>query len=67
MKTYEQHRQRHKELHHALDELVADWLVETEGLPSECSVMELLAWSYEQTVVPSDKRERFEKDLEVKK
>jgi hypothetical protein len=54
----EKHIARHKELHKMLDEIVADWIscsepVETR-LPSEHSVMDLMKWSYDQTINPTD-------------
>lgn len=59
MKTYEQHRYRHVELHRAFDELLADWICETESLPSKSTVMDLFNWSHEQTEHPSDKKGKF--------
>lgn len=49
------HRERHEVLHRALDELVADWVTHTEGLPSQNSVMELMSWSHQQTLNPTEK------------
>jgi len=43
------HKKRHIELHNALDELVADFISSTKGLPSKTTVMELMQWSFEQT------------------
>jgi hypothetical protein len=54
--TFEEHRQRHIELHQALDELVADWLAQTPAMPSSSSVMELIRWSNEQTDNPTENR-----------
>ena len=48
------HIKRHKELHHSLDELIADWISLTKCLPSKASVMELMQWSHEQTIDPSE-------------
>jgi hypothetical protein len=50
----EQHRQRHKELHSMLDELVADFIDKSGRLPSEASVMELMHWAYQQTLNPDE-------------
>ena len=58
-KTQQQHLERHVKLHKMLDELVADWIAETESYPSKGTVMDLVAWSYEQTIDPSDKHNRF--------
>lgn len=52
--NHEDHRQRHIELHKSLDELVADWIGHTEGLPSSSSILELLNWSYSQTQNPTE-------------
>ena len=49
------HRQRHIELHNALDELVADYIVQADKLPSESTIMDLMKWSYVQTVKPDHK------------
>lgn len=48
-----EHRERHKMLHHALDELVADYISQTTGLPSQTTVMQLIEWSFEQTMQPT--------------
>jgi hypothetical protein len=58
--TAEAHQQRHVELHRALDELVADWITHGPGAdldrrPSERTIMELMKWSYRQTVEPDHK------------
>lgn len=50
----EGHKKRHEELHKCLDELVADWIEHTKGLPSKCSVLELMLWSHEQTLNPTE-------------
>lgn len=54
--TFEQHRQRHIQLHENLDELIADWLAQTPALPSSSSVLELMHWSKEQTIRPTENR-----------
>jgi hypothetical protein len=48
------HIERHKRLHKAFDELLADFIAHTEKLPSKVSVVELLEWSYAQTQNPSE-------------
>ena len=53
--TPDEHRERHRELHKAFDELLADFLTHTEKLPSKTSVLELMTWSNEQTVEPTEK------------
>ncbi len=59
MSTKEDHRNRHVVLHKMLDELVADWITETGLAPSKCTVMDLVVWSNDQTIEPSDKHNRF--------
>lgn len=52
--TREEHRNQHYHLHHALDQLLADYLVQhKDAIPSTTTVMELMKWSYAQTVEPS--------------
>lgn len=51
--THEEHQQRHRELHAALDELLADWILHTTGLPLRRLVQELVEWSFSQTVAPA--------------
>ena len=46
------HKQRHKELHTMLDELVADMIAKTGKRPSQTTVLELIEWSYSQTQNP---------------
>lgn len=48
-----QHRERHIELHKALDELVADFINHTGKLPSKTTLFELMEWSHQQTIAPS--------------
>jgi len=52
--TPEEHKQRHMELHKNLDELLADWIGHTFSLPSTSTVMQLLDWSYQQTLNPTE-------------
>lgn len=52
MNTAEEHKQRHAELHAALDELLADWLTQTGKLPSKATIWELIEWSHNQTLDP---------------
>ncbi len=54
---FKEHKARHKELHEALDELVADFIThnkDKEYLPSKVSVMKLMEWSHSQTLNPTD-------------
>lgn len=48
----EKHKKRHLELHKSLDELVADMISHTKLMPSETTVMQLIKWSYQQTLEP---------------
>jgi hypothetical protein len=48
------HATIHKRLHKCLDELVADWINQTDKFPSQATVMDLITWSYEQTKNPTD-------------
>jgi hypothetical protein len=50
------HKNRHAELHNALDELAADFLDHTRKLLSKTTVLELLAWSCEQMKKPTEKK-----------
>ena len=52
--TPEQHKARHVELHQALDELVADFIRHTKRLPSRTPLSDLLSWSFEQTLNPTE-------------
>lgn len=45
-----EHRERHKVLHKYLDELIADFIQETNKLPSETKLTELMSWSFAQTI-----------------
>jgi hypothetical protein len=49
-----EHKARHETLHKNLDELVADFLDHTEALPSRTTVMELMEWSHQQTLSPTE-------------
>lgn len=49
-----QHIARHKLLHREFDELIADFIGHTERLPSQTTVMELMEWSHEQTILPTE-------------
>lgn len=48
----EKHMEHHKMLHRRLDELVADFINHTKGLPSKTTVLELMEWSAEQVKNP---------------
>jgi hypothetical protein len=46
------HIEIHKELHHSLDLLLADYIMTTGGHLTGLTVMGLMKWSHEQTVNP---------------
>jgi hypothetical protein len=52
------HRARHVALHRSLDELVADFIGHTGALPSKTSVLDLMQWSFEQTLNPTPSSKR---------
>lgn len=55
--TDEEHRDRHLELHRALDELLADWAAQQprdgSRLFQNTTIAELMEWSYQQTKQPT--------------
>ena len=51
--TTDKHKKIHIQLHKSLDELLADFLAQTEKLPSQTTIMELIEWSYRQTQNPA--------------
>jgi len=55
--TKKEHIKRHKELHGCLDELTADFIINTDRSLSDVSIMELIHWSYEQTKNPTNKKD----------
>jgi len=46
------HIKKHKELHSGLDELIADFITHTSKSLSASSIMDLIEWSYKQTINP---------------
>lgn len=51
----QEHRKRHQELHEKLDELVADCIRhKLHFRPSKSTVMELMEWSHQQTIKPTE-------------
>lgn len=50
--TKDEHIVRHKELHKSLDELIADFINNTQKLPSQTTLIELMRWSNQQTIDP---------------
>lgn len=51
---HEKHRLRHEVLHRHLDELIADMIRHTDHLPSTTTVMQLMEWSHQQTIDPTE-------------
>jgi hypothetical protein len=51
------HKQRHKELHHALDELFADYIEQhpDEHNFTQMPLIKLIQWSFAQTKNPTNK------------
>ena len=49
-----EHIKRHKKLHEGLDELVADWIIHNKKGLSEGTIIELIKWSYSQTINPTE-------------
>jgi hypothetical protein len=49
----EEHIERHKMLHRHFDELVADFMTHTKKGISNTTVVELIKWSYSQTINPT--------------
>ena len=45
--------ERHKKLHQSLDELIACFITETDGLPSKTGLMEFMEWSHKMTKDPT--------------
>ena len=63
--TPEEHKQRHVELHRALDQLIAEWIGHTDSLPSRHTVLELMEWAHEQTINPTEQEDALEKPAKV--
>jgi hypothetical protein len=54
--THQEHIERHKQLHRNLDELMADYIEHSEKGLDETSVMQLMKWSYQQTLNPTERK-----------
>lgn len=52
----EVHKRDHLRLHQSLDHLVADFVSQTETLPSRCLLSTLMRWSHQQTMKPTNRR-----------
>ena len=53
--AHEEHKQRHRQLHCNLDELLADYIHQTGKLLSETTVLDLVRWSAQQMDNPTTK------------
>lgn len=49
------HKATHQQLHGALDELAADFVNHTASRLSRATVLDLIEWSYSQTLEPTEK------------
>ena len=52
--TKADHKKRHEELHRALDELTADFMMHTNSLPSQTTIIRLMEWSHQQCQNPDE-------------
>lgn len=50
------HIERHIMLHKYLDELIADYIYHAGKLFSETNLLEIMEWSYQQIINPSEKQ-----------
>ena len=55
-----EHGQRHRLLHEHLDELLADYIMQTRRKLSEIQLIDLLKWSAEQVDIPDHSPPRKE-------
>ena len=55
--TKEEHIEAHKGLHRNFDSLIADFIHHTGKLPSKTTLMELMEWSHQQTIDPTEVKE----------
>lgn len=53
--TKRAHKRRHIKLHKFLDELLADFMLHSEGPILQRTIQELMQWSFDQTVEPVEK------------
>lgn len=58
--TQHEHKERHRLLHSCLDELVADFMLLTEKLPTYTTVADLLKWSNSQQDSPQMSKDGFD-------
>jgi len=59
--TKKEHIARHKKLHESFDELLADFVWNTNGLPHNTGLGEFLEWSYRQTIEPVNNKPHYYK------
>ena len=53
--TVDEHKAIHIELHKKFDELLADFIDQTEKSLDQTTVMEFMMWSYQQTQNPTER------------
>jgi len=58
MTLEEIHKEIHVKLHQSLDELVADFIMQTENKPSNTTILELIQWSAKQMTNPISREEQ---------
>lgn len=56
IKSNMSHRELHIFLHRNLDELIADFILHANKLPSKTSVRVLMEWSCQQTINPTEEK-----------
>lgn len=60
--THDEHRERHVLLHRMFDELLGDFISHTDKLPSQTNLLELAAWSHQQTLDPTEGARKTRRD-----
>lgn len=54
--TQKKHKEIHEKFHRNLDEMMAEFIMQTGKLPSKTSLMEFVEWSYAQMQNPIDNK-----------
>jgi hypothetical protein len=54
--TKEEHIKFHKQLHRSLDILLADFVSQIEKTLSKTPIVDLMVWSFQQTVNPTERK-----------
>jgi len=63
--TIKEHKERHLQLHRSFDELIADFIHNTSNSLSKTSILDLVEWSYKQTLDPDNPNQSKETKWEV--